>query len=90
MLPADGDGTVPPLLPLPQVPDVVFPGLAPVLWDLLLPALLAETAELPPPSTHLGRLRAQQLGCLLWLVLSLPAAGSHWPRGASRGPSIAQ
>lgn len=90
MLPADGDGTVPSLLPLPQVPDVVFPGLAPVLRDLLLPAVLAETAELPPPPTHPGRLCAQQLGCLLRLVLSLPAARSCWPWRASRGPPIAQ
>ncbi|POI22078.1 hypothetical protein CIB84_014175 [Bambusicola thoracicus] len=67
----DGDGTVPPLLPLPQVPDTVSPGLAPVLWDLLLPAVLAEAAE-QPPTTHSGRLCAQQLGCFLWLVL-LPA-----------------
>lgn len=86
MLPADGDGTVPPLLPLPQVPDVVFPGLAPVLRDLLLPAVLAEMAELPPPPTHSGRLCAQQLGCLFRLVLSLPAARPCWPRRASPSP----
>jgi len=83
VLPTDDDGTVPPLLPLPQVPDVVFPGLAPVLRDLLLPAALAETAELPAPPKHPGRLRSQQLGCFLGLVLALPAA-------RSRGPSVAQ
>ncbi|XP_046779835.1 transmembrane protein 207 isoform X2 [Gallus gallus] len=63
-LAADGDGTVPPLLPLPQVPDTVSPGLAPVLRDLLLPAVLAEAAE-QPPTTHSGRLCAQQLGYFL-------------------------
>lgn len=68
VLPADGDGTVPLLLPLPQVPDTVSPGPAPVLWDLLLPAVLAKAAE-QPPTTHSGRLCTQQLGCFLWLVL---------------------
>lgn len=80
MLPADGDGTVPLPLPLPQVPDVVFPGLAPVLRDLLLPAVLAEATELPPSPAHPGSLCTRQLGCFLWLVLSLPAARSHWPQ----------
>lgn len=90
MLPTDGDGTVPPLLPLPQVPDVVFPGLAPVLRDLLLPAVLAEAAELPPSPTHPGRLRAQQLGCFLRLVLSLPSARSHGahPKPSERWPGL--
>lgn len=68
MLPADGDGTVPPLLPLPQVPDTVSSGPAPVLRDLLLPAVLAEVEE-QPPTTHSGRLCTQQLRCFLWLVL---------------------
>lgn len=90
MLPADGDGSVPPLLPLPQVPDVVFPGLAPVLRDLLLPAVLAEAAELPRSPTHPGRLRAQQLGCFLRLVLSLPSARSHGshPKPSERWPGL--